>query len=58
MFEILIPKRTAAERMVVELTVIGDGRADLDLTAAYARFTVEVMERVQNARTQRSKHRG
>ena len=57
MFETLIPKRTAAERMVADLAVIGDPSADGDLGKAYASFTVEVMGRVQALRTQRGKHR-
>jgi chromosome partitioning protein len=57
MFETLIPKRTAAERMVSELAVIGDLGTDPDLGDAYARFTLEVMERVQEVRAERGKHR-
>ena len=58
MFNTLIPKRTAAERMVAQLSVIGDSDSDDDLTTRYAEFTLEVMERVQAARSERGKHRG
>lgn len=49
MFETLIPKRTAAERMVSDRSVLGDPGADPDLSEAYAKFTVEVMQRVAAA---------
>lgn len=58
LFETLIPKRTAAERMVSQLSVIGDGNADDDLTTTYANFTMEVMDRVKAVRVNRGKHRG
>jgi len=58
LFNTHIPKRTAAERMVNTATVIGDPDADDDLTYAYARFTVEVIERVREAQERRGRHRG
>jgi chromosome partitioning protein len=58
MFQTLIPKRTAAERMVAQLSVIGDSNSDDDLTTKYANFTVEVIDRVETARAKRGKHRG
>ena len=56
MFNTLIPKRVAAERMVSELAVLGDSNADADLSTAYANFTVEVMERVSAAQERRGRH--
>ena len=56
MFETLIPKRTAAERMVSDRTVLGDAAADPDLSEAYAKFTVEVMQRVAAAQEKRGRH--
>jgi chromosome partitioning protein len=56
MFTTTIPKRTAAERMVSELVVIGDDGADPDLAKAYASFTVEVMSLVDEGRRNRGKH--
>lgn len=53
LFEVLIPKRVAAERMVNDRVVLGDGEADSDLAEAYAAFTVEVMTRVRAARDAR-----
>jgi len=38
-FSTTIPKRTAAERMVSDLVVLGDDDADADLALAYANFT-------------------
>lgn len=58
MFETAIPKRTAAERMVAQFSVIGDPNADDDLTSSYRKFTVEVMERVREVRASRGRHRG
>src|SRR5512142_19765 len=58
MFETLIPKRTAAERMVSDLAVLGDQAADPDLSQAYAHFTLEVMQRVHAVRAQRGRHLG
>lgn len=58
MFTTLIPKRTAAERMVAQLSVIGDSDSDDDLTTRYAEFTIEVMERVQAVQAERGRHRG
>jgi chromosome partitioning protein len=55
-FEAKIPKRTAAERMVNSLLVLGDEDADPDLSQAYAAFTVELMTRVDEARRQRGRH--
>lgn len=56
MFNTLIPKRVAAERMVSDLSVLGDANADADLSQAYASFTVEVMERVTAAQERRGRH--
>jgi chromosome partitioning protein len=56
MFQTLIPKRVAAERMVADLTVLGDAAADVDLSTAYANFTVEVMDRVIEVQGRRGKH--
>lgn len=59
MFETMIPKRTAAERMVGEGTVLGDEQADLDLSEAYGRFTLEVIRRVRKRRDEEGgNHRG
>lgn len=58
LFDTLIPKRTAAERMVASLTVIGDDAADPDLAEAYAKLTVEVIGRVRAAQEERGRHRG
>jgi chromosome partitioning protein len=58
LFEAVIPKRTAAERMVDQTVVIGDPTADQDLAAAYAKFTVEVIQRVTAAQERRGRHRG
>jgi chromosome partitioning protein len=55
-FETIIPKRTAAERMVSEQVVLGDLDADPDLAQAYASFTVEVMTLVDEGRRNRGKH--
>jgi chromosome partitioning protein len=56
MFDTIIPKRTAAERMVSDQIVLGDDNADPDLAQAYANFTVEVMTRVDEGRRNRGKH--
>jgi chromosome partitioning protein len=56
MFEAIIPKRTAAERMVSELSVIGDSNADADLAQAYAQFTIEVMDKIEQVRANRGRH--
>jgi chromosome partitioning protein len=56
LFHTTIPKRTAAERMVSELVVMGDDAADPDLAQAYASFTVEVMSLVDEGRRNRGKH--
>jgi chromosome partitioning protein len=56
MFKTMIPKRTAAERMVSDLVVLGDDDADPDLARAYANFTVEVMTLVDEGRRNRGKH--
>lgn len=58
LFETLIPKRTAAERMVSGLFVLGDAEADPDLAQAYAAFTVDVMRRVDEGRRNRGRHYG
>jgi chromosome partitioning protein len=57
LFEAIIPKRTAAERMVSGQLVLGDAEADEDLSTAYAGFAVEVMNRVTEGRRNRGKHR-
>jgi chromosome partitioning protein len=56
MFNTVIPKRVAAERMVAECVVLGDPTADLDLSTAYANFTVEVIDRVRIAQERRGRH--
>lgn len=58
MFDALIPKRTAAERMVSGGFVLGDAEADPDLAQAYAAFTVDVMNRVNEGRSKRGRHHG
>lgn len=58
MFDAVIPKRTAAERMVSGGHVLGDVDADLDLAQAYAAFTVDVMRRVSDRRKNRGRHHG
>jgi chromosome partitioning protein len=56
LFDTTIPKRTAAERMVSDLVVMGDEDADADLAQAYASFTIEVMSLVDEGRRNRGKH--
>ncbi|MGH3777008.1 MAG: ParA family protein [Pseudonocardiaceae bacterium] len=56
MFNTLIPKRVAAERMVAELRVVGDPEADLDLSQAYANLTAEVLERLTASIARRGRH--
>jgi chromosome partitioning protein len=56
LFDAVIPKRTAAERMVSGQFVLGDAEADPDLAEAYASFTVEVMRLVDQGRQNRAKH--
>jgi chromosome partitioning protein len=56
LFNTMIPKRTAAERMVSDRVVLGDPDADPDLSQAYAKFTVEVMTMVDQGRRNRGKH--
>jgi chromosome partitioning protein len=56
LFDTMIPKRTAAERMVSDLVVLGDAEADPDLAQAYAKFTMEVMSLVDQGRRNRGKH--
>jgi chromosome partitioning protein len=56
LFDAVIPKRTAAERMISGQLVIGDAEFDPDLAQAYANFTVEVMQLVNNGRRNRGKH--
>lgn len=58
LFETRIPKRTGTERMVNSQIVIGDPDADPDIADAYARFTVEVIDRVREAQERRGRHRG
>ena len=55
-FDTIIPKRTAAERMVSDQVVLGDLEADQDLAQAYANFAVEVMTLVDEGRRNRGKH--
>lgn len=55
-FDTIIPKRTAAERMVSDQVVLGDLEADQDLAQAYASFAVEVMTLVDEGRRNRGKH--
>jgi chromosome partitioning protein len=55
-FDTLIPKRTAAERMVSDQVVLGDLDADPDLAHAYGNFTVEVMTLVDEGRRSRGRH--
>jgi chromosome partitioning protein len=55
-FTTMIPKRTAAERMVSDQVVLGDEDADADLAQAYTGFTVEVMTLVDEGRRNRGKH--
>jgi chromosome partitioning protein len=56
LFETVIPKRTAAERMVNGRFVLGDPEADADLAQAYASFTVEVMTLINEGRKRKGKH--
>jgi chromosome partitioning protein len=56
LFETEIPKRTGAERMVANRLLIGDDGSDEDITAAYAQLTVEVIQRVNEARARRGRH--
>lgn len=58
MFDTAIPKRTAAERMVSGGFVLGDPEADSDLAHAYTKFTIDVMTRVDQGRSNRGRHRG
>lgn len=55
-FEALIPKRTAAERMISGLHVLGDPEADADLSVSYAGFTVEVMTLINEGRNRKGRH--
>ena len=57
LFDAIIPKRIAAERMVSGQVVLGDPEADPDLAEAYAAFTVEVMNHVVAGRWEHGKHR-
>ena len=56
LFDTIIPKRTAAERMVNDQVVLGDVDADPDLAQAYANFTIEVMALVDEGRRNRGQH--
>jgi chromosome partitioning protein len=56
LFDTTIPKRTAAERMVSGLHVIGDAEADPDLAQAYTSFTIEVMTRIKEGRLRKGRH--
>ncbi|MDT7716556.1 MAG: chromosome partitioning protein [Pseudonocardiales bacterium] len=55
-FDTQIPKRTGAERMVAQRQVIGDPDTDADINEAYVALTKEVIERVNAARSRRSRH--
>jgi chromosome partitioning protein len=55
-FNTVIPKRIAAERMVAEMRVVGDPEADHDLSEAYANFTAEVLERLVALTARRGRH--
>jgi chromosome partitioning protein len=55
-FDTLIPKRIAAERMVAETRVVGDPQADFDLSQAYANLTAEVLERLTASIARRGRH--
>lgn len=55
-FDTLIPKRVAAERMVAEMRVVGDPEADFDLSQAYASLTAEVLQRMTDAISRRGRH--
>jgi chromosome partitioning protein len=58
LFDTVIHKRVAAERMVDNGLVVGDPDADTDLAEGYAKFTVEVIERAVAAQAERGRHRG
>jgi chromosome partitioning protein len=55
-FNTMIPKRIAAERMVAEMRVVGDPEADRDLSAAYANLTAEVLEQLVALTARRGRH--
>jgi chromosome partitioning protein len=56
MFETIVPKRTGAERMVADRLMLGDDGVDVDIAEAYAQLTVEVINRINEARAQRGRH--
>jgi chromosome partitioning protein len=56
MFETEIPKRTGAERMVARRQVIGEPDTDVDINESYIALTKEVIQRVNDARSRRSRH--
>jgi chromosome partitioning protein len=56
LFETEIPKRTGAERMVARRQVIGDPDTDVDINESYVALTKEVIQRVNDARSRRSRH--
>jgi chromosome partitioning protein len=56
MFDTYIPKRTGADRMVAGSLVISDENADPDIAEAYANLTVEVIQRINEARARRGRH--
>lgn len=56
MFDTYIPKRTGADRMVASSLVISDDTADPDIAEAYANLTVEVIQRINEARSRRGRH--
>lgn len=55
-FETVVPKRTAAERMVTNKILLGDPDADEELGTAYVAFVLEVIERVNEVRARRGRH--
>jgi chromosome partitioning protein len=56
LFETIVPKRTGAERMVADRLVLGDDGVDPDIAEAYAQLTIEVLNRINAARTRRGRH--
>lgn len=57
-FRTFIPRRIGAEDAAMDRAVIGEPGVDADLTDAYKRFTVEVVERLAKLAGQEGKHRG
>lgn len=56
LFNVVVPKRTGAERMIASRLVIGDEGSDDDINDAYGRLTLEVIQRVNDARARRGRH--